>query len=218
MDNSSSPSPASPTVAAAVGARIFSYIQANFQRGRIFFAEDLEVLGEPMDHVRLALSELVQDNFSIVRLARGVFCYPRLDAHAKVVLPDERDVASALAERWGVRIVPCGEQAALLAGLIPFGLHPLRYVSDGSYQYFNLQNGRRIEFLRRKSVKVFRFRNEALRNLVEGFRWLGQDSIGENECAVARRTLRSVPDPDFSRDILLAPGWIRQLFSGLRNG
>lgn len=200
-------------------AEIFGYISKAFPRGTIFFAEDLpEFPGHSADYVRMALSELVRDSYSIIRIARGVFCYPRLDGSAKVMVPDDAAVAAALAARWRVRIAPCGAQAAYLAGLIPFQSYPLRFVSDGSEQHFDLQNGRRIEFVRRKSVKVFGFTDERLRNLVEGLRYLGKDGVREWEASVARETLREIPDSSFVHDILLAPGWIRDFLREVKAG
>ena len=209
----------SPSVpASSFPDELFRFICSRYSRGSIFFAEDLECTGRPRQVIRVALSELVRDNFSIIRIARGVFCYPRLDDAAHVIVPDDRSVAAALARRWRVRIAPCSEQAATLAGLIPFGIHPLRFVSDGSEQHFNLQNGRRIEFLRRKSVKVFDFRSEALRNLVEGLRFLGPGNISDYELSVARSTLAGISPEDFRHDVLLAPGWIRELLDSCKVG
>ena len=196
---------------------IFRYISTAFPRGTIFFLEDLpDFPGRTADCVRMTMSDLVRDSYSIIRIARGVYCYPRLDASAKVMVPDDQAVAAALARRWRVRIAPCGAQAAYLAGLTPVSGYPLRFVSDGSEQHFDLQNGRRIEFVRRKSVKVFDFLDEGFRNLVEGLRWLGRDGVKEWECAVAREALKAVPASSFSHDVLLAPGWIRDLLLKLR--
>lgn len=195
----------------AFPSEIFRLICSSYPRGSIFFADSLSLSGHRPEAVRWALSELSRDGVSIIRLGRGIYCYPRLDLHAKVMYPSDSDIAAALAERWRVRIAPCGAQAAFLAGLTPFQNYPLRFVSDGSEQHFDLTNGRRIEFVRRKSVKVFSFRSEILRNLVEGLRFLGEDGVKEYEVAVVRKTLREVSESDFLHDILLAPGWVRDL-------
>lgn len=209
--------PVSATPFSRVTSEVFSEIVRTIPRGTIFFAEDVSVPGLSREYVRLALSELARDGVSVIRVARGVFCYPRLDGNAKVIVPDPPAVAAALAARWRVRIAPCGEQAAYLSGLVPWpAARPLRYVSDGSEQHFNLQNGRRIEFVRRKSVKVFSFRSECLRNLVEGVRFLGPGGIGDSERGVIRRTLAGIPPEDLVHDLRLAPGWISDLFLSLR--
>lgn len=198
-------------------ARVFAQIRERFPRGTIFFAQDLDFPDVPPANVRLALSELSKDSLSIIRVSRGVFCYPRLDGNAKVMVPDPLTVAEAVAARWRVRIAPCGEQAAYLAGLVPWPASaPLRFVSDGSRQHFNLEGGRRIEFVWRSSLKVFSFRNERMRNLVEGLRWLGPANVGDPEKTVAWKVLREVPDADFQNDIRLAPGWISGILRDLK--
>lgn len=198
--------------------RVFDSIREGFPRGTIFFAEDLSVPGLTPQYIRLALSELSRDSVSIIRLSRGVYCFPLHDAACGVVVPDPLTVAESLAARWHVRIAPCGAQAAYLAGLVPWPAStPLRFVSDGSEQYFNLEGGRRIEFVRRKSNKVFDFRDERLRNLVEGLRWLGPDGVGEPELAVAWKTLREVSRDDLHHDMRLAPGWISAILRDLES-
>lgn len=209
MDNSSS----------ALSSRISTYISASMSRGTIFFLEDLDPLGIDPLTLRTVLCRMTDEDCFIVKLARGMYCYPRVQENSmKVILPSEEEIAGVLASRWHVRIAPCGAQAAFLAGLTGLQTHPLTFISDGSAQHFNLQNGRRIEFVRRKSVKVFSFRNGRLRNLVEGFRYLGKDGIKEAEMKVAQATLREIPREDFFHDIRLAPVWIQECLLSLLAG
>lgn len=193
----------------ALGRSVMGYITSHFERGRVFYVEDLEGSGHSVEVLRVALSNLVDGTERVVRLARGVYCYPETDGNGHALLPGEERLAQLLAERWHVRIAPCGSQAAYLAGFTGFQLSPLTYVSDGSYQYFNLQNGRRIEFLRRKSNKVFYFRSEVMRNLSEGLRHLGEGSVGEGEMRVVAERLREVSREDFEHDLKLCPYWVR---------
>lgn len=72
--------------------------------------------------------------------------------------------------------------------------------------------------MRRKSVKIFAFKDDRLRNLVEGMRYLGKDNIGEAEMRVASATLRKVWEEkptDLFHDIRLAPVWIRDILTFL---
>lgn len=196
-----------------IRSSLLSYI-TSLPRGTVVFADDLERLGFPAESVRLTLSELALEGTVLVRLARGVYCYPRMAESGYTLerlLPSPGELAGVLARRWRVRIVPCGAQAAYLAGLVPFPGGPLTFLSDGSPQYFNLQNGARIEFLRRRSAKVFAYTDENLRNLVEGFRWLGRDGVGDGELAAARELLRKVPPALFHEEVRLAPAWVRDL-------
>ncbi len=190
---------------------VLMYVSSHFERGRIFFVEDLEETGIPSDELRVVLSRIVNAGPDVVRLARGVYCYPYVTSGAKVLLPSDVEVADALAARWRVRIAPCGAQAAYLAGFTSLCVAPLVFVSNGSYQVFNLQGGRQIVFRRRKSNKVFFFRSDVMRNLVEGLRWVGKERVGDREYVVVADNLVKVSREDFEHDLKLAPLWIREI-------
>ncbi len=188
-----------------------SWIASRFERGRIFFVEDLEPSGIAPEVLRVLLSRMVRKNLVVIRLARGVYCYPRVASESmQMIVPGPEEVAAALAARYRVRIAPCGAQAAYLSGLTSVCLYPYTYVSDGSPQTFRLQGGKTVEFIRRRSVKIFDFRNEKLRNLVEGLRHIGMENLNEDDFKVVDRTVREVPLEDFLHDVRLAPQWIRR--------
>lgn len=193
------------------------WICSHFDRGEVFFAEDLEGAGLPPQDVRVYLSRFAREGSLVIRLARGVYCLPRLDEHSmKTIYPTPESLADAFARRWRVRILPCGAQAAYLSGLTSLKLYPLTYLSDGSEQVFHLSEGREIRFLKRRSMKAYHFRSERLRNLSEGMRHLGEKYIGDFERGVIADTLLSVSQEDFVHDVKLCPSWIRHTFLELR--
>ena len=131
--------PSSPSLSSA-RSLVSSHV-ASLPPGTIFFPDDLDVLGLPAESVREALSYLSKEGAVLVRLARGVYCHPRMADSPYALdrlLPEPDEIAAALARRWRVRIVPCGAEAAYRAGLVPFRERPLTFLSDGSPQYFNL--------------------------------------------------------------------------------
>ena len=192
---------------------LLSFINSSMSRGTVFFAEDLEGSGYTPDQIRWSLTRLVSDSTGVVRLARGVYCIPEAQEYSgKLMMPSAEVIARALARRWRVRIAPCGAQAAYLAGFTGLLTHQDTYVSDGSDQTFNLQNGMCIRFVRRVSLKVFQFRSERMRNLVEALRYLGKDySIQSEARGVVADNLQWVSDEEFLHDIRLCPLWIREL-------
>ena len=71
-------------------------------RGRIFFAQEFYGLW-PESTVRYSLSILAERG-DIVRLARGVFCFPELSEHGmKMILPEPDTIALAIAAKTKVR-------------------------------------------------------------------------------------------------------------------
>ncbi len=194
-----------------------SYIFSSFERGAIFFAEDLEGCGLTPDGIRWSLASLVLRSDGIVRLGRGVYCIPKtIQGSGKLLIPSTEVIADTLAARWKVRIAPCGAQATYLAGLTGIQTHRYTWVSDGSSQVFHLQNGVTVQFIRRLSMKIFQFRDERLRNIVEAMRYLGKEGIGVREREIIADALVHVSGDDFLHDVRLAPLWIRELLCQLR--
>ena len=186
-------------------------------RGTIFFVEDILDTGFSHAVIRTKLSQMVTGGSrEVARLARGIFCRPELDQFGRFILPVGGSIAFAVAQRWKVRIVPTGAQAANLAGFYGVPVRPLDYVTDGSEQVIHLAAGETIRFFRRKSNKVFFFQSERLRNLVEGVRYLGEENIGDEEREIIARGLLGIPEGEYVHDMLLAPGWIRDLFGEIR--
>ena len=102
------------------------------------------------------------------------------------------------------------------AGFTGIQLYPYTWVSDGSDQEFHLQNGKIIRFIRRKSLKVFQFTSERMRNLVEALRYIGEKEIHAEGRGVIADNLQWVSDEEFLHDIRLSPGWIRELLKEIR--
>ena len=202
----------------SVDSSLLSFLFSSFPRGSVFFAEDLEPSGFSPDEIRFALSRIVSSETGVVRLGRGIYCIPETASgySGKLLMPSPEHIAQCLARRWKVRIAPCGAQAAFLTGFT--GLQDRRntWVSDGSDQVFHLQNGVTVEFLRRKSLKVFQFRSPRMRDLSEALRYLGRDAIHAPERGIVSDNLFLVGEEDFLHDIRLCPLWIRELLRELR--
>ena len=197
-----------------VDSSLLSFLFSSFPRGSVFFAEDLEPSGFTPDVIRWSLSRIVTTETGVVRLARGVYCIPEVGAGGspgKLRIPSTEVIAEALARRWRVRIAPCGARAAFLAGFTGIQTDLNTWLSDGSDQTFHLQNGVTIRFVRRLSLKVFQFRSDRMRNLVEALRFIGKDQIHAEGRGVIADNLQYVPEEDFLHDLRLAPSWIREL-------
>ena len=198
--------------------RLSAHIPKVMSRGTIFFTEDLEGFFPDTRTLRLVLSDMARDGSVIVRLARGVYCYPREDSRMLRLLPSPEEIALAYAARWRVPIAPCGAYAAYLSGLSPFPQGRYTYYSGGQRQVVHLSDGRTIDFVSRKSLKLFSMQSPEFRNLCEGFRWLGKDGVKEFELGVASGVLRNLDPSLVFHDIKLAPGWIRETFLSLMSG
>lgn len=186
-------------------------------RGRIFFAQEYYDRW-PDSTVRYTLSAMAQEG-TIVRLARGVFCYPKLSEYGmKMLLPEPDEIAEAIAMKSRVRIVPYGDQAAYLVGLTGFQLSRTTYLTDGAPRLIHLSNGRSIEFRHTSEMRIFAFRNRKMQLLSNGIRALGRTSIGTLEKEPIKYHLGTVSPEDFQADLPLCPEWVRDLLLSLRAG
>ena len=184
-------------------------------RGRIFFAQEYYDRW-PESTVRFSLGVLAEKG-QIVRLARGVFCYPKLSEHGmKMLLPDPDDIAKAIAEKTKVRIVPVGDQAACLVGLTGLSFNRYTYLTDGAPRKINLANGRRIEFRHTSEMRIFAFTNRKMMLISNAIRAIGRENIKEGEREVLKWQLDSIPAADFEKDIMLCPEWVRDMLLDLK--
>ena len=184
-------------------------------RGRIFFAQEYYDRW-PESTVRFSLGVLAEKG-QIVRLARGVFCYPNLSEHGmKMLLPDPDDIAKAIAEKTRVRIVPVGDQAACLVGLTGLSFNRYTYLTDGAPRKINLANGRRIEFRHTSEMRIFAFTSRKMMLISNAIRAIGRENIKEGEREVLKWQLDSISAADFEKDIMLCPEWVRDMLLDLK--
>ena len=189
----------------------------SLDRGRIFFTDEFADLESPVS-VRTMLMKLVKEG-SVVRLARGVYCRPKLEGEygIKMVLPSPETIAETVAAREKVRIIPYGDIAARELGLSGMVVSDLKYLTDGADRRICLSKGRKIYFNHTDEVKVFGYRNETMRKVAFAVRFLGEDGIDAEKRRIIHSHLRTVPEEDFSRDILIPPAWVGKILTAIWN-
>ena len=190
-------------------------------RGRIFFIRDIELKESP-ESIRHALSSLTEKR-KILRLARGVYCFPKIvgEYTFRTVYPTDEEVAQAVAAHSGIRIIPFGDLAAAELGLTDFHVGQLRYRTDGTSRTIRLTSCRSIVLHHTSEMNMFAFRSEKIQLLCSVIRDLGEEFVcsPEQERKV-RRILSSVPVVDFLNDVVLPPVWVsdvlRRLYGEIR--
>lgn len=188
-------------------------------RGRIFFLDDFAPLNDPVS-VRQFICGMVDEGF-VVRLARGIYCYPRLsegEYSSRMLLPDVETIAYALAAKENVRIIPYGDQAAVKLGLSSLVVSNQKYLTDGSPRVINLSATNKIYFNHTSEVKMFAFRNEKMQLLSSAIRALGEEYF-EDEWRKrrVREILKDIPEDEFNRDITLPPAWVGKIITDIWN-
>ncbi|HEY2580444.1 MAG TPA: DUF6088 family protein, partial [Mucilaginibacter sp.] len=85
------------------------------KKGKIIFPSDFNDMANK-DAVRQALSRLVKDNI-LIRLAHGIYLYPKVDTALGILYPSTDDIVQAIAKRDKIRVIPTGINALNKLGL-----------------------------------------------------------------------------------------------------
>lgn len=196
-----------------------------WERGRIFFIDDFASM-ESQGSVRIALGQLVSEGM-IVRVARGIYCYPKIVSGGKSPspisysfqgrfrLPDPELIAYALAAKERVRIMPYGDKAAHDLGLTGLVISDHKYLTDGAPRKISLSGGRKIYFFHTSEVKMFDFSNDTMKKISCAIRALGADAIGPEQKRKIHEHLRTVPQWEYDRDIKLPPAWVQDIIRSI---
>lgn len=100
-------------------------------RGTVFFSSDFSKIGEKS--AVLKALERMTANGKILRVARGVYCYPKIDKELGLgtLYPTYEDIAKSIAKRDRARIVPAGAYAMNRLGLTTQVPMNIVYLTDG---------------------------------------------------------------------------------------
>ena len=193
----------------SVENKILSVIKSK-KCGTILFASDFADAGERKTinkaFERIALSG------KIIRLARGIYCKPKVDTEFGfgVIYPSVDDVAQAIAQRDKCRIVPTGDTALNKLGLSTQVPMNAVYLTDGTPRRIKIYNGRGILF-KHVVPKRLDFKSELIMLITFGLQTLGQGNLSEEQYSRIKQLLSNEPKESISEDLKLIPGWIRSI-------
>ena len=189
----------------SVENKILSVIKSK-KYGTILFASDFADAGERKTinkaFERIALSG------KIIRLARGIYCKPKVGFG--VIYPSVDDVAQAIAQRDKCRIVPTGDTALNKLGLSTQVPMNAVYLTDGTPRRIKIYNGRGILF-KHVVPKRLDFKSELIMLITFALQTLGQGNLSEEQFSRIKQLLSNEPKERISEDLKLIPGWIRSI-------
>ena len=193
----------------SVENKILSVIKSK-KYGTILFASDFADAGERKTinkaFERIALSG------KIIRLARGIYCKPKVDTEFGfgVIYPSVDDVAQAIAQRDKCRIVPTGDTALNKLGLSTQVPMNAVYLTDGTPRRIKIYNGRGILF-KHVVPKRLDFKSELIMLITFALQTLGQGNLSEEQFSPIKHLISNEPKERNSEDLKLIPGWIRSI-------
>ena len=191
----------------------------NHKRGKIFFSDDFALLGSS-DSIRQALQSL-QKSGLLVRVATGVYCYPKLNKFEwldeKYLLPSIDEIACAIAKRDKIRIVPTGEYALNALGLSTQVVMNVVYITEGAPRRIKVDEGKGILFKHTSEIRRLSFNSELLMLIDSALREIGEGKVRLHELEIIKEKLKYVTQKDINRDIDLMPIWVREIVLNLWN-
>lgn len=179
-------------------------------RGKVFFADRFARLGNA-DRLHKAM-ELLTKRGDIIRVARGIYCYPKIDKVYRlgVCPPSVEDIAAAIAKRDRARIVPTAFHAQNLLGMSQQVVMNYLYLTDGSARTLKLENGGEIKF-KHTAPKNLAFTNRLAMLITFALKDYGADGVTDEHRRRIKELLPNEKREDIERDYSLMPDWVREI-------
>ena len=183
-------------------------------RGKIIFTKDFSLLGTEFA-IRQSLWRLCNDGM-IVRLAAGIYLYPKNSKLIGIVYPSVEDVVKQIAKREKSRIVPTGLYALNKIGLST--QVPMRFVflTDGAARELKIA-GVNVKF-QKTIAKNLSFKGKITILVVFALKEIGKDNVRQDELERINKLLQHESEEIIIADSKLAPNWIAEiLLNSLKN-
>lgn len=184
---------------------------ANYKRGKIFFPSDFSKFGSSTA-IRQALSRL-EDNTFLLRIAHGIYLYPKKHPIFGILYPSMEEIAIAIAKRDKARIIPTGIQALNKLGLSTQVPMNIVYLTDGSARSINVNKGS-IKF-KKASPKLLSVKSDSVILIIQALKELGEENINSKIKERIRQVLLTEDKDIITHDIKLAPQWITKIIKEL---
>ena len=182
-------------------------------RGTVFFPSEFSRAGE-RSAVLKALERMTAEGI-IIRVARGIYCYPKVDKELGlgVLSPTYEEIAQAIAKRDKARIVPAGVYAMNRLGLSTQVPMNVVYLTDGSPRKV-LINGNRGILFKHVSPRNLAFQNRLALLINSALREIGQENVTDEDKNKIKSLVANEPKAIILQDIKLMPDWIASIIRG----
>ena len=182
-------------------------------RGTVFFPSEFSRAGE-RSAVLKALERMTAEGI-IIRVARGIYCYPKVDKELGlgVLSPTYEEIAQAIAKRDKARIVPAGVYAMNRLGLSTQVPMNVVYLTDGSPRKV-LINGNRGILFKHVSPRNLAFQNRLALLINSALREIGQENVTDEDKNKIKSLVANEPKEIILQDIKLMPDWIASIIRG----
>ena len=179
----------------------------SYPKGSVLFVDDFLDYGNP-ESVKKALLRLKEKEI-LVRLAHGIYLYPKIDTELGVLFPSTEDIAKAIARRDKARIVPTGVQALNKLGLSTQVPMKVVYLTDGAAR--SIKVGKRTITFKNTSPKNLLAKGEISSLVIQVLKTIGQSKVDDETLLKIQTLLKKEKIENRLNDAKLAPAWINKI-------
>jgi hypothetical protein len=176
-------------------------------KGSVLFVDDFLDYGNP-ESVKKSLLRLKEKEV-LVRLAHGIYFYPKIDKELGILFPSTEDIAKAIARRDKAKIVPTGVQALNKLGLSTQVPMKVVYLTDGAAR--SIQVGKRIITFKNTSPKNLLAKGEISSLVIQALKTIGQSKMDDEILVKIQTLLQKEKIENLLNDAKLAPAWINKI-------
>lgn len=177
------------------------------QKGSIVFVDSFLDLGNH-ESIKKALFRLERKEV-LIRLAHGIYLYPKTDKDLGVLYPSVEEIAVAIAKRDKATIIPTGIHALNKLGLstqIPLNVV---FLTDGAAR--SIKIGTRTITFKKTSPKNLMVKGEISALVIQALKSMGQDKIDNEVLPKMYDLLKKEKREIILHDAKLAPAWINKI-------
>ena len=177
------------------------------KKGTVLFVDDFLDYGNP-ESVKKALLRLKEKGI-LVRLAHGIYLFPKIDKELGILFPSTEDIAKAIARRDKARIVLTGVQALNKLGLSSQVPMKVVYLTDGATR--TVKVGRRTISFKKTSPKNLLTQGEVSSLVIQALKTIGQKKIDDEIISKIHLILKNEQQENIINDAKLSPAWIHKI-------
>lgn len=179
-------------------------------RGVAFFPDEYAHYSSPK-RAQKALEQLLAKGL-IIRVARGIYCYPKKDKvwNTGYLPPSYDDIANAIAKRDCTKIVPTGVHALNRLGLSEQLPTRFVYLTSGRTKSVTLADGQKLYFVH-TAPKNLQFRNKTAMLITFALKEIGKDNLTDEQKEQVQQLLRREDKDSLLHDLAYMPDWIQTI-------
>lgn len=179
----------------------------SMKRGSIIFPLNFDSIGN-VEVVKKSLLRLKNIKF-LIRLAHGIYLYPKQDKLLGVLYPSIEDIANAIANRDKAKIIPTGLKALNQLGLSSQVPMNVVFLTDGTARSIVVGN-RTIKF-KRTTPKNLSGKGKITSLIIQALKEIGKDNVTEEQLKKIKNHLKLEKEEIIDHDAKLAPAWIAKI-------